>query len=79
MLKLHFEKRMTMKNLVETRQRYQRMLDALGHTSRIDQELRTELYETIEHFDRKIGLRSHAVAGTIPPGSAASAAFRCNS
>lgn len=55
-MKTHlFEEHWTMTNLIETRQRYQRMLDALGHTSRVDQKLRSELMETLENFDRKIG------------------------
>lgn len=76
MTDIQIDEHWTMNNLIEARQRYQRMLDALGYTSRIDSELRSELIETIEHFDRKIGLRSHAPTGTIPPGSAAAARFR---
>lgn len=60
----------TMRDLIETRQRYQRLLDALGHTSRTDRELRVELIETIEHFDRKIGQMSHAANVSTHPGSA---------
>lgn len=58
-----------MGSLIETRQRYQRMLDALGHTSRVDRDLRAELVETIEHFDRKIGAMSGAANRTVPPAT----------
>ena len=64
-----------MNELIDARNRYQRMLNALGHTSRIDHDLRNELIETIEHFDRKIGQMSHANR-TIPPGGGVSANFR---
>lgn len=64
-----------MKDLIEARNRYQRMLNALGYTSRIDHDLRTELIETIEHFDRKIGQMSSS-GQTIPPGNPVNAQFR---
>lgn len=70
-----FEEHWTMKDLIETRNRYQRMLNALGHTSTVDRDLRNELIETIENFDRKIGQMSYANR-TVPPGSAISASFR---
>ncbi|MEL6998996.1 MAG: hypothetical protein AAFP68_12105 [Pseudomonadota bacterium] len=65
------ESEFSMGNLIETRQRYQRMLEALGYTSRIDRDLRAELVETIENFDRKIGAMSTAANRTIPPGTIA--------
>lgn len=58
---------LTMKDLIEARHRYQRMLDALGYTSRIDRDLRAELIETIDNFDRKIGDLSQSANKTIPP------------
>ena len=58
-----------MKDLVKALQRYQRLLDALGYTSRIDRELRAELLEAIDNLDRKIGRMSHAANTTISPGS----------
>ncbi len=61
------EKIMTMKDLTEARRRYQRLLDALGHTSRIDRELRAELIEAIDNIDRKIGRLSHAASRGMPP------------
>ncbi len=76
MIKLNIEEHWTMNDLINTRNRYQRMLNALGYTSPIDHDLRSELIETIEHFDRKIGQMSSANR-TIPPGGGVSAQFRC--
>ena len=75
MIEVNFEEHWTMKDLIDTRNRYQRMLNALGYTSRIDHNLRNELTEAIEHFDRKIGQMSSANR-TIPSGGAVSASFR---
>jgi alcohol dehydrogenase class IV len=76
MIEINFDEHWTMKDLIDTRNRYQRMLNALGYTSRTDHNLRAELIETIEHFDRKIGQMS-STNRTIPPGGAVSAGFRC--
>ncbi|MEM7211353.1 MAG: hypothetical protein AAF479_05555 [Pseudomonadota bacterium] len=56
-----------MRDLIEARDRYQRLLNALGYTSRTDRELRSELIETIEHFDRKIGQMSHVANDSRHP------------
>lgn len=58
---------MTTKELTAARRRYQSLLDALGHTSRIDRELRAELMEAIDNMDRKIGRLSHAGSCGCPP------------
>lgn len=65
-----------MKDLVEARQRYQRLLDALGHTSRIDRDLRAELIEAIDIMDRKIGRMSRAANNTLPPEPETTARYR---
>ena len=75
MIEINFEEHWTMNDLIDARNRYQRMLNALGYTSRTDHDLRNELIETIEHFDRKIGHMSSANR-TIPPGGPLSATFR---
>ena len=62
------KKHLTMSDLIEARNRYQRMLNALGYTSRIDHDLRCELMEAIEIYDEKIG-RLSAANCTIPPGT----------
>ena len=56
---------MAMKNLIEARHRYQRLLDALGYSSRIDRDLRAELIEAIDNMDEKIGQMSNAANATI--------------
>lgn len=66
---------MAMKNLIEARHRYQRLLDALGYSSRVDRELRAELIEAIDNMDEKIGQMSEA-ANAAMPGSNAAARIR---
>ena len=65
-----------MRDLVEARQRYQRLLDALGHTSRIDRELRAELLEAIDIMDRKIGRMSRVANNTMRPEPGSAAVYR---
>lgn len=43
-----------MKNTIATRDRLQRMLDALGHTSAADKDLRDELYKMLMQLDLEI-------------------------
>lgn len=47
-------------NTIETRDRLQRMLDALGHTSAADKELRDELYATLMQLDLEIAQQQPA-------------------
>lgn len=43
-----------MKDIIATRDRLQRLLDALGHTSTADQELREQLYKLVIELDLEI-------------------------
>lgn len=65
-----------MKELVEARQRYQRLLDALGKNSRIDRELRAELIEAIDIMDRKISRMSRTANSAMRPESGSAAVYR---